>query len=70
MKGFEVFFSLLPIQCLSLRVLSVSVSPHIGMEGTFGRTIALEQVCGKEQMVGKSYPLVAVMMIRPQQILR
>jgi hypothetical protein len=45
-------------------------SVDVGMEGMCGRTIAQEQVCGKDQMVVKSYPSVAVMMIRPQQILR
>ena len=41
----------------------------IGLDNIYGRIIALDQVCGKEQVVGRSYPSVAVMMIRPQQIL-
>lgn len=60
--GFSVLFLTFSI-CYLLGIVDV------GMEVMCGRTIAQEQVCGKEQMVGKSYPSVAVMMISPQQIL-
>ncbi len=46
------------------------LSVDVGVGGMYGRTIALDQAHGNEQMVGKPYPSVAVMMIRPQQILR
>ena len=48
----------------------LSVCVDVGLGGMYGRTIALDQVCGKEQEVGRSYLSVAVMMTRPQRILR
>lgn len=39
-------------------------------ESMYGRTIALGQVFGKEPMVGRPFPLVAVMMIKPLPIPR
>lgn len=38
---------------------------HVEMGGMCGRIIGLDQVFGREPMVGKSFPSVAVMMIRP-----
>ena len=70
--------SLIFLLCSFLLTLSIyiyiyiylSVCVDVGLGGMNGRTIALDQVCGKEQEVGRSYLSVAVMMTRPQQILR
>lgn len=40
----------------------------VGRGDMFGRTIVLSQVHGKEQMGEKSFPSVAVMMIKPLPI--
>lgn len=37
---------------------------------TYGRITALNRVFGKEQMVGRSFASVAVMIIRPLQMLQ
>lgn len=47
--------------CFNYSFLCVDVETG----GTYGRTIVLDQVFGKEQVVGRPFPSVAAMMIRP-----
>lgn len=38
---------------------------NVEMGGTYGRTIVLDQVFGREQVVVRPFPSVAATMIRP-----
>lgn len=40
----------------------------VGVGSMYGRTIALDQVYGKEQVAGRPFLLVVVMMIKPPLI--
>lgn len=45
-------------------ILNAFINADLGKEDTSGRIIALDPVCGKEQVVERSFPLVAVMMVK------